>query len=357
MPLKFLLTGPRELTFRSYEEPSLEPHQIRARAVLSGISHGTELNLYRGTAPFHDKTFDHDLRLLVDTPPGANYPAELGYEWVGRVVDVGEEAEGFQAGDLIHLPFAHRETHTVDPREPTMVGRVEPLPEGLDPEAAALLALAGVALQAVHDAHIKLGDRVAIFGMGAIGLLAVQLARLDGALWIDAVDPLPDRRRLAESFGADRTLDPAACDAAREIKSASRQRGADVAIELSGSYEALQEALRSVPKAGTVVAGGFYQGEGIALRLGEEWHHNRITLISSMGVWDCPHRDSPAWDRARVHATATELLAKGRLRTEGLISHRIPFQRAAEAYELIDRRPGEVVKVVLTYDQGGERHG
>jgi len=70
---------------------------------------------------------------------------------------------------------------------------------------------------------------VAIFGMGVIGLLAVQLARLDGALWIDAVDPLPHRRDLAEKFGADRTLDPGDCDVAREIKTASPQRGADVA--------------------------------------------------------------------------------------------------------------------------------
>jgi threonine dehydrogenase-like Zn-dependent dehydrogenase len=202
----------------------------------------------------------------------------------------------------------------------------------------------------VHDAHIKLGDRVAIFGLGVIGLLAVQLARLDGALWIDAVDPLPRRRALAEQFGADRTLDPAAGDVALAIKSSSPQRGADVAIELSGHDAALHEAMRSARVAGTVVAGGFYQGGAAALRLGEEWHHNRLTLISSMGVWGCPHRDYPAWDRARVHATAVELLASGRLRTDGLITHRFPFERAAEAYELIDRHPDEVVKVVLTYD-------
>jgi threonine dehydrogenase-like Zn-dependent dehydrogenase len=108
--------------------------------------------------------------------------------------------------------------------------------------------------------------------------------------------------------------------------------------------------MRAVPRAGKVVAGGFYQGGGTALRLGEEWHHNRLNMISSMGVWDCPHRDYPAWDRARVHATATDLLAKGKLRTDGLITHRIPFQQAAEAYELIDQHPEEVVKVVLTYD-------
>ncbi|MGQ9851311.1 MAG: zinc-binding dehydrogenase [Aggregatilineaceae bacterium] len=349
MPRTLQLTGPRQIALVPADERPLQPGEIRARAVLSGISHGTELNLYRGTAPFHNRRFDPDLRLFLPAEEGALYPTSLGYEWVGRITEVGPDVSGFAVGDLIHLPYGHSETHIARPTDPTMIGRIQPLPAAVTPEAAVMLALAGVALQAVHDAHIKLGDRVAIFGLGVIGLLAVQLARLDGALWIDAVDPLPRRRALAEQFGADRTLDPAAGDVALAIKSASPQRGADVAIELSGHDAALHEAMRSVRVAGTVVAGGFYQGGAIALRLGEEWHHNRLTLISSMGVWGCPHRDYPAWDRARVHATAVQLLATGRLRTDGLITHRFPFERAAEAYELIDRHPQEVVKVVLTY--------
>ncbi len=350
MPHELQLTGPRQIALVPYEERPLQPDEIRARAVLSGISHGTELNLYRGTAPFHKQRFDPDLRLFLPAEEGALHPASLGYEWVGRVTEVGAEVSGFAVGDLIHLPLGHRTTHTVRPAEQTMIGRVEPLPPGLTPDVAITLALAGVALQAVHDAHIKIGDRVAVFGLGAIGLLAIQLARLDGAAWIDAIDPLPGRRALAAQFGADRTLDPAAGDVAYAIKTASPQRGADVAIELSGSDAALHEAVRSVRVAGTIVAGGFYQGGAGALRLGEEWHHNRVTMVSSMGVWDCPHRDYPAWDRARVHATATRLLAEGRLRADGLISHRFPFMRAADAYALIDQHPADAVKVALTYE-------
>ena len=173
---------------------------------------------------------------------------------------------------------------------------------------------AQVALQAVHDAKIKVGDRVAIFGMGVIGLLAVQLARLSGAAWIDAVDLFTVRRDLALSFGANRALDPGACDVGYEIKMASPQRGADVAIEVSGHYAALHEAIRSARKSGTVVAAGYYQGGGTPLRLGEEWHHNRITMISSMAVWNNPHRDYPAWDRIRINSTVTDLMAAGRLR-------------------------------------------
>jgi len=349
MPQEMRLEGPRDLRFRAYKESPLKPNEVRARAVLSGISHGTELNLYRGTSPFHDKRFDPDLRLFLKRTGRPSYPVGLGYEWVGRVVEVGGDVTGFETGDLVHLPFNHRETHTFDAGERASLGSIVPLPPGLEPERAILLALAGVALQAVHDAHIKLGDRVAVFGLGAIGLLAIQLARLNGAAWVDAVDPLPGRRSLAQALGADQALDPTACDVGLEIKSASPHHGADIAIEVSGHYPALHEAIRSVRVAGTVVAAGYYQGGATALRLGEEWHHNRVTMISSMGVWGCPHRDYPAWDRGRIHEAATALLTTGRLRTDGFITDRIPFDRAPEAYALIDQRPQEVVKVVLTY--------
>ncbi|NOZ73494.1 MAG: zinc-binding alcohol dehydrogenase, partial [Chloroflexi bacterium] len=299
MPRKLTWQGPRQIALEPYDESPLAPTQLRARALLSGISHGTELNLYRGTSPFANKHFDPELRLFR---PGAKESAvELGYEWVGRVSEVGEEVKNLHVGDLVHLLLPHQETQTVDPRHIPFHRRLEALPPNLSPDKAIFLALAGVALQAIHDAHIKTGDRVAIFGLGAIGLLAVQLARLNGATWIDAVDLFSLRRQMARRYGADRTLDPTICDVGYEIKSASPYRGADVAIELSGSYAALHEAIRCVRMGGTVVTGGFYQGGGEALRLGEEWHHNRIILISSMAAWQCPHRDHPLWDRTRIN--------------------------------------------------------
>lgn len=348
MPRKLQLIAPRQVVLVPYEEATLGEDQVRAAAVLGGISHGTELNLYRGTAPFADKAFNSELRLFLPRTEAAPTMG-LGYEWVGQVTEVGAQVQTLKPGDLVHMLLPHAETHTFAAEGVLYRGCIEPLPAQVQPEEAVLLALAGVALQAVHDARIKVGDRVAVFGLGAIGLLAVQLARLNGAGWIDAIDLYPLRRALALRFGADRTLDPVGCDVGYEIKTSSPHRGADVAIEVSGHYAALHEAIRSVRQAGLVVAAGFYQGGGAALRLGEEWHHNRVTMVSSMAVWGCPHRDYPLWDRARVHQVVTDLLASGRLRTDGLISHRVPFDRAAEAYELIDRHPDQVVKVVLTY--------
>lgn len=348
MPLELQLAGPRQVRLADYTEAPLHPSEVRAEAVISGISHGTELNLFRGTSPFEGKEFDPELRLF--RPRSGRLPQPtLGYEWVGRVSEVGADVEHLHPGDLVHLLSPHRQTHTFTPENMPYRGRLHALPPELSSDSAIFLALAGVALQAVHDAQIKLGDRVAIFGLGAIGLLAVQLARLDGAVWIDAIDPIAARRDLADRFGADQILDPERGDVGLAIKTASRHHGADVAIECSGHYAALHEAIRSLRKAGRVVAAGFYQGGGADLRLGEEWHHNRVTMVSSMAVWDCPHRDYPLWDRARVEEVAIDLLASGRLRTDGLITHRLPFTRAAEAYELIDQHPADVIKVALTY--------
>jgi threonine dehydrogenase-like Zn-dependent dehydrogenase len=348
MPNELLLTAPRAIQIVPYEDPALGPNDVRAVGIVSGISHGTELALYRGDSPFGEKRFDLDLRQFAGDAESQPYPMRLGYEWVGQVAAVGADVRGIEVGDRVHLTLPHRETHTVtnagDLPAPWLV-----LPGTLDSEHAALLQSATIALQAVHDARLKVGDRVAIFGLGAFGLLAVQLVRLSGAAWVAAVDPIAVRRELADGFGADCTLDPGSCDVGRTIKQAAGRDGPDVAIEFSGRYAALHEAMRCVRLAGSVVAAAFYVGDaGSDLRLGEEFHHNRLTLVGSMSGWGAPHRE-PGWDRARLRATALDLIADGRLDVAALITHRIPFERAEEAYELIDRIPEEALRVVLTY--------
>ena len=346
MPNELVLSAPREIRLAAYEDPPLEAEQIRAEAIVSGISHGTELALYRGASPFDGKRFDLDLRLFEEEARETLYPMRLGYEWVGRVRDVGAGARGVDVGDVVHAALPHRQTQTIavtDERAPPWLV----VPPKVEPERAALLQSATIALQAVHDARIKVGDRVAVFGLGAFGLLAVQLAGMTGAASVAAVDPIAQRRDLAGRFGAASTFDPADGDPGRAIKLESGA-GVDVAIEFSGRYAALHDAIRSVRLAGTVVAAGYYLGAAEDLRLGEEWHHNRLTLVGSMSGWSAPHRD-PGWNRPRLRETALELLADGRLDVDAFTTHRVPFERAAEAYDLIERRPAETLRVLLTY--------
>ena len=86
---EFVLTGPRTLTFRDYEEPPLKPDQVRLRLLLSGIKHGTELALYRGNTPFADKRFDTDYRIFLPAEETSPYPANLTAWDVGEIVELG----------------------------------------------------------------------------------------------------------------------------------------------------------------------------------------------------------------------------------------------------------------------------
>jgi threonine dehydrogenase-like Zn-dependent dehydrogenase len=121
-------------------------------------------------------------------------------------------------------------------------------------------------------------------------------------------------------------------------------------LEIAGSYAALQQAIRCVHKEGLVVTAGYYGDSSSQVDLAREWHHNRITLRSSMPVWNCSHRNQPMWDLARIERVAISLLEEKKLKVMPLIWERIPFERAPEAYELINHTPGIKAKILLTYD-------
>jgi threonine dehydrogenase-like Zn-dependent dehydrogenase len=175
------------------------------------------------------------------------------------------------------------------------------------------------------------------------------MARMNGASQVIALDPIPGRLALALELGADLVVNPAEMDAGRAIKDATGGKGVDVALELSGAYPALQAAFRGVHREGLVVTASYYGDQAGRLDLSREWHHNRVTLRSSMPVWGCSHRCQPMWDLDRLERTAVNLLAQGRLQVKPMIGARIPFSRAAQAYAILDGSPGEKIKIVLTY--------
>lgn len=354
-PRQLVVTAPRTLAYRPVERRELAATEVRLTSVASAISHGTELHLYRGTAPFATHSFDPRLRVFSAAGSGADEATPLGYELVGEVVELGSQVDQVAVGDLVHAAVPHADEVVVDLDRPEPLGYpAQRLPDGMPVDAGLFTALACVALFATHDAAIKVGDRVVVSGLGVIGLLTVQLARLDGATTVLAVDPIAERRSLAMRLGADAALDPDAepvgAGVKRRLGGEGIDAGADVVVETSGAATALHEAIASVRVGGTVVSAGFAQGGAAQLRLGEEWHHNRPQLVSSMGVWDCPHRDHPRWDRLRVARTALSLLGSGTLQVEELVGPSYRFEEAAGAYALLDEQATPPLKVVLRYD-------
>jgi len=351
-----MLMGPREVSCVEVPTASPEPGEVRLRSLLSGISHGTELNLYRGTSAFVDHVFDRELRAIVPAGELSPYPATLGYGLVSVVEEVGAGVEGLSPGDVVHTGTPHRDEAVVNVEEASRgTFPVVRLPDGASRESALFLSMGTVALQGIHDAQIKLGDHVAVVGLGAIGLLTARMARLSGAASVNVVDPVASRRKLALELGADAAFDPLGTEPSTGVvvKRALGGRGVDVAIETSGNDAGLHDAMACTHLGGTVVALGFYQGGAARLRLGEEWHHNRLTLRSSMSAWGAPHRSAPAWDRPRLVTAVAELLFSGALATDRLPVRTFPFSAAAEAYRWLDEHPADAIKVALTY--GAER--
>ena len=353
MPRSLVLDGPRNLRFVEQPSRRLRPGEARLRARFSAISHGTELSLYRGTSAFVDKVFDRGLRAFVAPHAGdaSTYPVTLGYEMVAEVVEVAPDVTAVKVGDLVHAGSPHQEETILD-----VAGSLSAtypmarLPTTERPERALFLSLAAVALQAVHDAQLKLGDTVSVHGLGAIGLLAVQMCRLDGIQNVFALDPDPARRALAADLAATHSLDPLAGDpVVLRMRAANGGAGVDAAIEVSGSDRGLQDALAAAGLGGRVIAAGFYQGGAANLRLGEEFHHNRLTLLASMGAWGAPHRQAPLWDRRRVMTTALHLLYTEHVAVDRLFGRSFPFADAPAAYAWIDENPSAAIKVTLHY--------
>lgn len=346
MPRALIATAPRTPALVEYREPDLGAGQVRLRSVLSVVKHGTELRAFRADTRDATAPFDRELRLHLPGERRGAFPHPLGNQGVARVVETGAEAERFRPGDLVFGPLPIRQTHTV------AQDVLQPAPAGAAPAALLCWDPASVALCGIHDSGIRVGDRVLVTGLGAIGLMAAQLARLQGASWVAGSDPFTKRRALAAAHGADLVIDPTAGDAGLIVKQRSGGQGVDVSIEASGSYAGLHDALRATAYGGAVVSIAYYTGAADALHLQGEWHRNQLTLISSRNV-NAPLRAHPRWTADRLHRQAIDLLAAGRLRADGVLDPIVPFERSADAYREIDRNPGAGVKLAVRYDGGG----
>jgi 2-desacetyl-2-hydroxyethyl bacteriochlorophyllide A dehydrogenase len=328
------------------EEDIGEPDagQVLVHTRYSGISTGTELTAYRGTNPYLSRYWDSDRRLFTDDGATFDYPVRgWGYQEVGHVVRTGAGVTGLRPGDLVWGVWGHRSEAVVDAAR--LDGHV--LPAHIDPLAGVFARLGAIAFNAVLDAGPLLGSNVVVFGQGVLGLLATRLAVLAGATVI-AVEPLKQRSDLASRTGARHVLDPAAGAVAEHVHRLTGGQGADVCVEISGSYAALQEAIRASGQGGRVVASGFYQGPATHLRLGEEFHHNRVQLVASQISGVNPALAS-RWNAERLQRSFMGLVVEGRLDPLGLVTHVFEAGEVAKIFQLLDERPHEALQAVLEF--------
>jgi threonine dehydrogenase-like Zn-dependent dehydrogenase len=306
------------------------------------------MTAYRGSNPYLSKQWDAKNRLfLASVTPSQQYPLSgWGYEEVGEVIEVGPEVGTLKVGDIVYGTWGHRTHHIL--QEGYANQRIKP--QGLDPILAIYSHIGPIALNGILDANIHVGETVAVFGLGVLGQVIAQLARLNGARVL-GVDMIEKRLELAQELGAiERGFNPKEGSPAEQIKALTNGRGADVTIEVSGSARALNEAVRAAAYSARVVALGFFQGEAQGLFLGEEFHHNRISLVCSQ-ISNVDPSLSYRWDRIRLIHTIMDLQAKGSLNLRPVITHVIPFKQAAQGFQILDETPEQALQVVLDFSE------
>lgn len=343
--------GPRDLTVEDAPELAIRENEVRIQTICSGISHGTEMNVYRGVAPFFRRKYDSETRLFCDAEGGEiwQYPIKscdpgvwyMGYANVGRVVEVGSAVKDLKVGDLVYSSAPHQ-SEVVKAENEVFV-----LPEGLKPEHAIFFTNLMTTFNGILDSRIKLGDTVVVSGMGVLGQLVAQMAKMNGAFKVYGIDMYDLRLNAALENGCDRVFNPTECmDIAKQIRKLTDNRGADVVIEVTGNPKALNEAIRIAAPETSVTVLSWYQGMIKNLDLSEEFHHNRVGIKQSQ----TNHVD-PAfrhlWDDKRRAQACLSILQS--LKLDNLITHKIPYSDISKAYEIVDNDPEQVIQVVVTY--------
>jgi 2-desacetyl-2-hydroxyethyl bacteriochlorophyllide A dehydrogenase len=205
------------------------------------------------------------------------------------------------------------------------------VPEGMSDDVALFAGdVMGTGWHAVDQTQIRPGDSAAVLGLGPVGLCAVQAAKAAGAAKVIAVDTVPDRLALAESFGAE-PVHLTEGDPRRAVKAATEGRGVDAAIDAVGHPDALELACRVTRKAGVVSAIGVY-AERVQVHMGIVWIKALTLRTGHANV--IGHVD-------RVLA----MLDAGVLDPGPLVTHHMRLEDAAEAYAVYDRR--EALKIVM----------
>ncbi len=330
-----VLQKPCDIELREVEAPKLvadfDVNSVLVKVRACAIS-GTDLRIYRG---------------IVRT----KYPIILGQEFSGVVEDYGEEVENISKGERVVIEPVVRcgkcsyckiglytlcdNVRVLGVNADGGLAEYVKVPEyaihrihnNLSLEEASLTVPVAVALYAIKRAHVGIGDNVVVFGAGAIGLSALQLARLSGADKVAVIEPVASKRKLAEKLGAYETFSP------KEITGESMRKDLgkiNVVIETSGSVDALHRSINIADKKGRIVVVGAYGKE--ALLPTDLVVRKDLTIL---GSWLYPH----------VFQEALSLIAKRLISVKEYVSSKYPLIRIKDAFE--EALKPETIRVLI----------
>lgn len=347
---KLVAVEPRKAALVEYEDRHVQPNEVKIDVVFAAPKHGTEVVDFRGLTPFMEENFNEEWRMFMPrgegSAPGIKFGEfQLGNMVVGKIVEIGSEVTEYQIGETVCTYGPIMETVIVNAVNNYKLRKMS---EGAKWQNAVCYDPAQFALGGVRDANVRAGDCVVVVGLGAIGQIAVQLAKKAGASLVVGVDPISHRCDIALRNGADVCFDPISTDVGYEVKKLTNKLGADSIIETSGNQAALQAALKGIAYGGTISYVAFAK-PFTNLNFGREAHFNYAKIVFSRAASE-PNPDYPRWNRKRIEDTCWELLMNGYLNCEDIIDPIVAFENSAEAYmKYVDQHPEQSIKMGIEY--------
>jgi threonine dehydrogenase-like Zn-dependent dehydrogenase len=324
--------GLQKVELREEELAAPGTGEVQVRSLVSAISSGTEMLIYKGEAPQN---------LQADTSIAAlsgslAFPLKYGYSMVGQVLRVGEGVDESWKDRKVFAFNPHETAFNAD------VNNLQVLPDSCEVEDAAFLANMETAVSLVQDGKPLLGEKVAMLGQGIVGLLVTALL---SKLPIDmfSVDSIETRRDFSKRFGAKDSFAPDKIDV---LKDSLGAKGTDLVYELSGSPEALNLALDLVGEYGRIVVGSWYGNRFAPVNLGEKFHRGHIKIMSSQ-VSQIEPALCGRWDKGRRFELTWKWLQE--IKPSQLVTHRFLFAQAENAYKLLALDQQNALGVLLKY--------
>lgn len=297
------------------------------RMACSGLSRGTERLVRAGRVPEAEHARMRGPAMEGDFP----FPVKYGYCAVGLV----EEGPAALLGRHVFALHPHQDLFRIDP------AALLPLPPDLPPRRATLTANAETAVNAIWDSGIGPGDRIAVVGAGAVGVLTARIAARIPAVEVHLIDTIGDRAAAAKDLG----VTPAA--PGRDGLPTGLPTGLDAVFEASATAAGMAAAIEMLGVEGTLVSLGWHGAGETALPLGGAFHSQRLRIVSSQVGRLPPHR-APRWDYRRRLETAARLLAEDP-GLDALLTTEAPFDDAPAQLDRLLSPDAPGLTSILTY--------
>jgi len=285
-------------------------------------------------------------------------PKPFGYQNAGIVLEKGESCESYEVGQRVACMgggYGQHASYAVVPKNMAV-----PIPENVSFEEAAFNHLGATALQAVRRAQLQIGEYVAVVGLGIVGQIAAQLARLSGCRAI-GIDLLPMRLKLAKELGAHLVLNPSETDAQAAVKEFTEGWGLDAAIMAFGgngteAFKMLLGMMKTAPDTHRmgriVIVGGCEITTKYASACGNI--DVRSSARTGPGYHDEDYEQGKnyppvfvQWDTQRNLKLVLALISEGQLRVEPLITHRLPLDEAPRGCDELIEHPERSLGVIF----------